>query len=93
MDMLTIGLVVRTLMLFGMLCLLVIAGVLAALREKRRASDVESDASANPCPWPVVIRADVATRRTAGRSDGMIRRPLHNGQGARVDAVRAHPWT
>jgi hypothetical protein len=93
MDMHTIALI-RALMLVGMICPLVIAGVVAAIRETRDASNLDADAPARPRQRPVVIRAVVATRRVTRRGQRMVARLLFEGQRwERIDAVRAQPWT
>ena len=56
MEMHTIALI-RGLMLAGMIWPLVIAGVVAAIREKRDASELDADAPARPRQRPVVIGA------------------------------------
>jgi hypothetical protein len=90
----TIVLLVRTLMLVGIIFPLVIAGVILAIREKGRPSNLDSAASPNRRQRPVVIRAVVAIRRMERRGERIIARLLHQRQSsARVDAVRAQPWT
>ena len=94
MFMNTTVLLVRTLMLVGMISPLVIGAVVLAVREKRRASNLDGDASPNPRRRPVVIRTILATRRITRRGERIIARLLQERQSsARVDAVRAQPWT
>jgi hypothetical protein len=93
MDMHTIALI-RALMLVGMICPLVIAGAVVALREKRGTSNLDADAPVKPRHRPVVFGAVVATRRIVRRGERMVARLLHEERsGARPDAARAHPWT
>jgi hypothetical protein len=93
MDMNTTVLLVRMLMLVGMISPLVIAAVVVAIREKRRASNLDGDASPNP-HRPIVIRTVIATRRITRRGKRIIARLLPQEQsGTRPDAVRAQPWT
>jgi hypothetical protein len=94
MDMRTIVLLVRTLMLVGIISPLVIGGVILAIREKRHSSNLDNAALPNRRQWPVVIRAAVAIRRLERRGERMFRRLLKDTPtGARVDAIRAQPWT
>lgn len=55
MDLFHIGLLIRALMLLGMICLFVIAGVLVAPHDKRRASELGGDASTNSPQGTVVV--------------------------------------
>jgi hypothetical protein len=93
MDMHTIALI-RALMLVGLICPLVIAGVVVALREKRGASNLDADTPVKPRHRPVVIREVVATRRATRRGLRVVASLLHEGKSSpRIDAARAQPWT
>jgi hypothetical protein len=94
MDMHAVALWARTLMFLGMLSPLIIAGVIVALREKRRASNLERDASLNPPQPPAVNHPVVATRRITRRGQRMVARLMFEGQSReRMEAVRTQPWT
>ena len=56
MDTYHTGLLIRALMFLGIICPLVIAGVLVALREKRCISNLDGDTSKNPGHRPVVMQ-------------------------------------
>jgi hypothetical protein len=71
MDLLHIGLLIRWLMLLGMICLFVIAGMLDARRDRRRASQHDGDASTSPRQRPVVVSRSrfVPTRHAPGEAN------------------------